>query len=352
MLKSDFLLFSFVIMVIEKIGEELSKVISSYSIKEDSLLYNGKEFAIDSGNFAAIETVGALDSVDSNSAKEVCFIDGGQAEVLMGGSFCVSFIRVAAAGFLNGKKTDIRRHEFYFLTYAQDRGGEIFYVSKVFANDDFELLIREEDLIVSSRDGNLQSGLQRASISKVTNMARRFAELELARRIGIELSDSGYVVLDGILQASFTGEEKILDGLGDNVFGLAKTSQLFTREGNNPCVLLNSLVPKELATWSYRIIDMACFVKLHEKSRHIFRFEGKKNIGVWDEVLPLLVGLSTDPIFLGYPYGLVFVDQIARVSEQERRSLKIKFLFLTKGNSDLANYLATNDAHSILDSIG
>ena len=94
-----------------------------------------------------------------------------------------------------------------------------------------------------------------------------------------------------------------------------------------------------------KIKEKTSFVKLHPQAKHVFRFEGD------EEILPLLIYNSNDALFLGYPYGLILIDKIARVSNQEKNSLRMKFL-LNKENKEISEYLRTADAHSILDNLG
>ena len=93
------------------------------------------------------------------------------------------------------------------------------------------------------------------------------------------------------------------------------------------------------------------FAKFHDKSRHIFRFESF-NIqkAKAQETINALSGNCVDPIFIGYPYGLVEADRIARVSNQEKESLKTMFLVKLR-NKNIDKYLSSANAHEILDKI-
>jgi NurA-like 5'-3' nuclease len=93
------------------------------------------------------------------------------------------------------------------------------------------------------------------------------------------------------------------------------------------------------------------FVKLHEKSRHVFRFEifNEQKMKA-TETINEISSNCIDPIFLGYPYGLVEADRIARVSNQEKESLKTMLLVKLK-NRNIERYLNSSNAHTILDKI-
>ncbi len=228
-------------------------------------------------------------------------------------------------------------HEFYLLTTASYRQEDVWYDSEIFATVGEELVSRE-DLEISSSDATIKAGKERAPLAKVANLARRFAELSLA-----SLIPADFVILDGTLEPTWKNEEKYLSRLGNNVCALAKSCSLFTVLGNNPAILLGKNGIS--GCWSYFVDGKTYFVKLHPESRHVFRFEGNT------EALHFLLGNSSDPLFLGYPYGLVLADQRARVSNLEKNSLRMRFL-LDGQNREIVEYLRASDAHEILDSLG
>ena len=284
---------------------------------DDKILLNGQEISVNQNNFASIE---------SSSGKSIAFIDGGQAEVLSSSNFCLSFIRVFGVVFRDNQKIHSVKKEFYVLTTCKKVENELIYSSALYGDE----FIDKEDLVFNANDPLLQTGNRKAAVSKISNIARRFAELKLASEM-----ESDFVVLDGTLDKTYPGEEKYLN-VG-NVSSLAKTTDLVTSNGNNPANVLNST-----GCWQYPLNEKTSFVKLHERGEHIFRFEGNK------DVLPFLLQNSSDPIFLGYPYGLIYADRMARVSNNERKSLEIQFMIR---NKKLQYYLNSKNAHSILDTI-
>jgi hypothetical protein len=316
--------------VFPNLSAELRKLLSSFP-KEDKIIFNGKQIQIDPSNFISL--------LAANSSAKIAFVDGGQAEILSAGNFCLSFIRVFAQVFDGEKKTEFFKREFYLLTSASWKNDDLYYSSKIFPILE-ETLISEEDLLLSSNDASLKSGIERAAPSKITNLARRFSELALAAELQ---SKCDYVVLDGTLDKTYTHEEKYLKLLSSNVCSLAKSSSLFTVSGNSPVVLLSKLGP--FSCWRYFLENQTYFVKLHERAKHVFRFEGNP------DVLPHLIHNSHDALFLGYPYGLILADQFARVSNEERSSLRMNLL-LKAENKDVLKYLSSSDAHAILDNLG
>ncbi len=322
----------------ERIITQLKEICDKQVSSVDSLLYKGQPLEIDISNFNKLDT--ALDN------KEIYFIDGGQAELLVAGNFALQYLRVAAVSFLGSKKQNIHRLQAYCLTKTKIVDGEIcYYANLYFDGRKIEgVSLSNAELSVSSTNELVRSGSQRAAITKLGGIARRFLELKLAKKIALD-DPSCYVVLDGSLDSRYPGEQGIVDSLPANVSGLAKTTQLFTVNGGSPTVYLSQICPLKNASWSYSFTDDLHFAKLHSSSRHVFRFDGNK------EILKYLTLQSSDPVFLGYPYGLILVDRLARVSEQDKSRLRGQFL-LRRDLVGLKDQLASQDAHEILDRVG
>ena len=317
--------------MLSQISSHIKQVLSNFS-EEDSIIFNNIQYKINKDNFIEIK------KNPDNTNKLITFIDGGQAEILSTGNFCLSFIRVAAITFQNEKKIKQEIKEFFLFTKSVYKNNELYYESKIFG----ENIINEQNLTISSNDSTIKIGSERAPITKITNMARRFSELALANS-----SNSDYILLDGTLEKTFLNEEKYLDKLNEKlnskVSALAKSSSLFTTSGNSPVILLDKIGPNE--SWTYEINQKTSFVKLNNKANHVFRFEGNK------EILANLINNSNDALFLGYPYGLILADKLARVSNQEKKSLIMQIL-LKSENKEIADYLHSSNAHDILDRIG
>lgn len=321
--------------MLSEIASHIQQTISNFT-ENDSLILNESHYKIDKNNFQPIIAA-------KPEGKALIFIDGGQAEILSAGNFCLSFIRVAAITFKDNQKTKCLQNEFYLFTTAAYQNKELYYQAKIFTRQ--EQLIEEQDLLISSSHPSIKTGLERAPIGKISAMARRFAELALARIIAADNavnSNVPLIILDGTLEKTLANEEKYLGQLGNNVSSIAKTSSLFTATGNSPAVLLSRLSPP--GVWHYPITEQTSLVKLNPAARHIFRFEGNR------QALPHLIANSSDALFLGYPYGLILADKLARVSEQEKQSLSMQFL-LKRENKALSEYLQNTNAHQILDRI-
>ncbi|MBI2655195.1 hypothetical protein HYX06_02110, partial [Candidatus Woesearchaeota archaeon] len=167
------------------------------------------------------------------------------------------------------------------------------------------------------------------------------------------------------LQSTLTNENHYLNELyescekNNDVLGaLSKTNSIFTENGNLLSAVLSSI--SKMDCWLYYpIADIEnhnhkaemFFAKFHEKSRHIFRFEifNMQKIKA-EQAINELAGNCADPIFIGYPYGLVEADRTARVSNNEKESLRTMLLVKLK-NRNIEKYLSAANAHEILDKI-
>jgi len=137
-----------------------------------------------------------------------------------------------------------------------------------------------------------------------------------------------------------TNHKKYLDELSNSrICALSKSSQLITRKGQSVTTLLSKNSP--FKRWYYQLINDTVniyIVKLSEKGK-AFRFEVKGEIDM--ELLNLL---TCDPVFPGYPYGLIDADRFARISNQERDYHKTMIL----AKARLAD---EQNSHEILDKL-
>ncbi len=274
----------------------------------------------------------------SNDTKgKIAFIDGGNAEILKSPNFSLQVCRVAYVVFENGKRIDQQRHEFFVLVNVVD--GK--FVASTFGED----LKFSFDL----NDKHFKTGLSQGTPSSVVSAIRRFSELKLASKINADV-----IVLDGSLQQTYPFEDQFLKELRNKeVVGFCKTSSLLTKSGNSVVALMN-LHPGKFAYYPVAFLlddsykASICFARLHEKSKYVFKLDFMKEVN--HKVLGLLSENSMDPVFLGYPYGLVLADKLARVTNEEADYYRTKFVSKIK-NDDLLRYLNALNAHDVLDNI-
>ncbi len=313
----------------------------------------------------------------SGAAKRIAFVDGGNAEVIGSANFSLNMIRVCYVIYQNNKRLLSKKFEIFAFVQALNENNEIHYKTSFFGECPVEL----EELSFSSFDHTLMFGINRAEIGSVANAIRRFAELRLAKVVSDEKT-ADIIVLDGNLQGTLTNENRYLSELYESCLhnnavlsALSKTTSLFTDNGNLLSVVLDNI--GRLPLWFYYpIVEISninhkaemFFVKFHNKSKHIFKFE-IFNIQKTkaEETINALASNCIDPIFIGYPYGLVEADRIARVGNQEKEMLKTMLLvklksYRSKASGELKNqkflsnknvekYLNSANAHEILDRI-
>jgi NurA-like 5'-3' nuclease len=165
---------------------------------------------------------------------------------------------------------------------------------------------------------------------------------------------SDVIVIDGSLQQHYSFEDVFFKKFTKkNIIGFSKTSSLLTKSGNSILALMNlhegKFVYAPVAVLSDATYQAhVCFVRLHERSKHVFKLDFNSSIDEYS--LGLLAENSTDPVFLGYPYGLILADQLARVGANESEYLKTKFSSKITDKHFL-HYLNALNAHELLDTI-
>lgn len=297
-----------------------------------------------------------------NSNSKIAFIDGGNMEIMGGADFSLHLARVYCTIYKNNKRIKSKKSEFYVLASAFADGKEIKYRAEIFPEN--AAALEKGFLVFDSFDSTIREGNNRLRIPKICEIVRKFAEINAAAEITKELERGDIIVRDGSLQATVTNESKLLDELYKKtaekniiVTALSKTSTLLTDKGNSLSAAIKNISPK--GKWHYHPVAEASnpdhraeifFIKLNEKSRHVFRFEVYKENGFdINKILSLLSENSKDPTFIGYPYGLIEADKFARVTEEEAKSRRMKFMFLSgKEWADIGERESAVDAHDML----
>ncbi|MAE43205.1 hypothetical protein CMO93_05515 [Candidatus Woesearchaeota archaeon] len=319
---------------------------------------NYKAFKFDKNNFKIINNI--------DSKSKIAFIDGGSSEIIKSANFSLSLIRVYYGVYLENKKIKSGKKDFYSFTYAEDKDNELFYETEIISPNG-KIIPDKDDLLLSSFDETIKQGIVRANISNMANLVRRFSELRIASVLTEQLESNDIIVLDGSLQCTFTNERKYMDELyqkaiGKNIIvcGLSKTTTLMTDRGNSIANALNKF--GVTGKWLYNPVveiksnehkaDMS-FVKLHERSKHIFRFEiYKEQKEKLNDVVNILSSNCKDPVFVGYPYGLIEADRNARVSNNEKGMMQTFFsVKFGKDWEKIKDSLTSIDAHEVLDKI-
>jgi hypothetical protein len=299
----------------------------------------------------------------TDSSRKIAFIDAGNQEICGAHNFSLQLIRAYYSIYQNNKRIEKGTYEAYALISARKKEKSLFFDVKMFFRDKS---LKIDNISFDAYDETLSAGKRMVKVEVIGDEVRKFIEFSLAKNI-CEKIENGFIILDTTLEATVNGEKKLFDSLYEKavknkvtVAALSKTTSLLTESGNSAIAILNQLSPD--GEWYYHPLvkidspfhkAQIMIVKLHEKSKYVFRLEinkGQENeIG---ELLSVLLENSKDPVFLGYPYGLIEADRNARVSNREV-DVKQTQLFIKLGRDfeKLKNYLNTKNAHNILDNI-
>jgi hypothetical protein len=303
------------------------------------------------------------------SASRMFFIDGGNAEIFSAPNLCLHFVRIACLGYEGNKRSSLSSDEFYVLCSAKSKDGKLSYEAKLFVvkigalGDDF----LGKEFLFNPLDKELCEGSARMDLARVPGLVRRFAELSAAKAIASASQKGDAIIIDGDFTSRSDEERRLINaikrialGRENSVCALSKTSSLLTSSGNAVSVALSRLAPFDC--WYYSDVasqdsgSTVCFAKLHPSSSYVFKVEGfgfdKETDSRIGSIFSSIASNSRDPVFLGYPYGLVEADTLARVSNKEREFLRT--VFIAKAGKDFASIASacrSLDAHSVLDRI-
>lgn len=301
--------------------EIVSRILEKIGEKSTAVFLDSQKHEIKDENFIQIK--------DSTKNKSVSFVDGGNLELIKSPSFSVFFNRIYYSTYRLNKRVKSKRIEFYTFIYATVSDKKIIYNAECFGND--------MKFSFDSDDRTIASSLARADISLIGNVIRRFSELKLASEI-----ESDYIIIDGSLEKKYTNEERFLEMLKNrNVFGLSKSNDILTEKGSSAGAAV-FLSKKDC--FAYKICNNNYFLKLHDKSKYVFRLESSNDKEI-NEIASLLKENSKDIIFPGYPYGLIEADKFARVTENERKSLKMQMLIML--GDKITPYINNSNAHDL-----
>ena len=328
--------------LIEQASESLRKSISE---KAEAALFEDKRYKtvqFDEKNFHSI--------ADAKDSVQIAFVDGGNIEILRSAGFSLQFVRLFWSCYEGKQRVNAERVEFYLACHTMIEDDKLYYETEIIAEQEW---LQELRIKVDAYNPSLKQGMHRADISSMANVVRRFGELLMGVRAA---AHSDIVVLDGDLEATYPGEERLLERLyatGKLIAGLSKTSTLLSTSGQS----FSASLARQGKWYYYPVAEVngaeVLFAKLHEKSQYIFKIEIYKNQkGRILELVSGLAGHATDPIFLGYPYGLIEAHRFAKVPAAEKDFHKIQLMAkLGEKWKDVEQHLRSVDGHELLDRI-
>ncbi len=304
------------------------------------------------------------------NGSTLCFVDGGNLDVVSAPNFSIQFMRIASVAFRGGKRAQLglpqRIESIVVVTHSGDMGD---FEVKYMPLDEKQHLFLPQDFMMSKRlvsQGDEE--LAPRPIVAAGGAARKFAEWFYGARIIRDcLSERDIFVRDGALQVGIEGEERFAsqaygaaDSKGVAFTGLAKTSALVTTTGFPLTASVQMMAKKHGigGAWYYGPIAENrnpkhlgdIFVgKFFGGSNYAFRFEihdsARQDVGA---IFGEIAENSRDLSFPGYPYGLIAADKMARVEMGERDALEARIKMRLSRIDGIRECLAATDAHRII----
>lgn len=322
-------------------------------IKEINSKKKGNKIALGKEYFSLKISSHNFHQLNCAKGGKIAFIDGGNQEIIGGANFSLQLIRTYYCIYCENQRISKKTKEYFVLIRVVEKEGKLVYSIKNFSGDE------------NFGEYSLYEHEHKIKAAEIGEKIRKLIEIKTIKEIIQLLDTDDIIVRDGDLEAQNDNEwlelERIYDAsLKKNVIicGLSKTNHIITNTGESAVVMLKEKMPS--GKWNcYPIVKSLnkehkaeiAFVKLHDLSDYVFRFDiYQKQKEKIKEVLCKLCSNSCDPIFLGYPYGLIDADKFARVTNTEIEYYQMQ-LFI-KGEEKIKNYIKGTDAHSVLDSIG
>jgi hypothetical protein len=275
------------------------------------------------------------------------FVDGGHQEIFSKGDQSFYLLRFAYVKFNETKRVEQKVFETFIKINTSCPFNFEFSKELPF--------FKSSSYIINNRDLINCKNIQDCDVEAFINRIRRIMELKLSIDIIKKMNEGEMIVLDGSIYPNDYDFEEIKD-LVDLVpkkkielIGFSKNSLIKSNSG--------SILNEEILTFSKNInfnkwvcIDVfsesslninTSYAYLHPLSDFCFRIDHLSN-----PILPLerLSSNSSDGSFLGYPYGLIIVDKLARVKNEEKAYIYSKY-FLSKDLREKQN------PHEILDNM-
>ncbi|MFW6046185.1 MAG: DNA double-strand break repair nuclease NurA [Candidatus Woesearchaeota archaeon] len=303
------------------------------------IVLDANNFSLEKSNFNKIEK--------EFNKKRYVFVDGGNANIFSNGALSIDFLRVAKVIYKKEnqlKLKDVIRKDFILITKIKHKK----YIVKLF---DYESNKLVEEFEIDPNHPSLKYGRDLMPITSTASLIRRIIEI---KEFYNENKES-ILVIDGNLEYKKEPIKpymkklfKITDENSHNLVGISKTTRLITQTDEAIQSFLKRISLKNSYILSSELKDYNLyFTNFHPRSK-IFRTDIYKNNKESPEtIFSSLNEISQDSSFLGYPYGLIKVDEFARITNREISLMKS---FLNSFSESLTGE-EDNNAHNLLDTM-
>jgi len=282
--------------------------------------------------------------ISGSFSGKIAFVDGGSNEIFKAPHFSLQFVRVHGCVYQQEKRIRSVTKEFFLLVSANSSEKLKYQTHAIPVN------FSVPSMSFDPYDPALQSGGKKMEISKVVDIVRTVAELVVSKELVESLSSGDILVRDGDL--AFTHEKTYYNELiqlaeqrNVCISAVAKTCDVL-KESYSFVAHLNEAGP----TFSWMLDhDGDYYAKLDERARYIFKVQ---SVNPHAQLFAALRDNASDPVFPGYPYGLLEADRRARVSHQEVEMLRVRLeTMMGKDLASIHHSLRAMDAHAVLDNI-
>jgi len=295
--------------------------------KPETIFIGGKVHAVDDILILPLPAGSAL-------PHGAAWVDGGSAALFSTPSRCVALIKIGVVMTIAKRREKVIVHQ-YLVSVTRD--GDAFIVRNLPLADAQPLAALHQTIIAKEFDDETKP-------IEVIDAVRVLAEHEFSGTL-LVAHPAIVLVRDGSFrsQSAFLRQRVIAR---NRECAVAKTSFLTTSK-NRPLAQAIGLRTMELSdtTWVATIGEVL-LAKLHPAAERPFMIEHAD-----DAALTLLHAWSADAAMPGYPYPLVLVDQLARVTNEERDMLRAKLVSDKEFAARVLPELRSADAHDVLEHI-
>lgn len=273
------------------------------------------------------------------SKNKVIFVDGGNGLVARSSDFSLHFVRIADVQYKNNERLSSFVRECFIMANSIIENNKLFFLVSCIDVKDGSIFASYK---IDARDSSLTTGKKPIEPCIAVLHVRKLLELEHIFKITESLRETDIIIRDGDFEEGPFVEELIskIKEQKPFVLGVSKTSTILTDSGEAAVEVLLKLGPD--SSWVYNN-SSPCFVKFHAVSDYVFKVEFINDFNI--NSLNCIASLCSDPVFLGYPYGLVAVDALARVNSSWVDVYRSLF------ESVVGVSLMSRDAHDILNKI-
>lgn len=273
-------------------------------IKSHEEKSDGKIFAISKNYVGVPLSKNHFKKIVEKKEGELFAIDGGCAIIADGGGWIIAKIRVGVVGF-DGNKKIYEKKSDYTATIVHQK-------------NDFNILLENSN----GKIENLLPKFKNIDIEELPAKIMKILEWLECEQL---CNKNTNIVMDGALEPDNEKEKEIIENIEKSkstIIGFCKTSRIRTNTGRSLLGVINTLGDKK---WYYypifenEMLIRTIITKLNKHAKFCNKVQLFKKTHDFNKILNILAYFASDSEMLGYPYPLVKVDKIARITSFEKK---------------------------------